>query len=219
MNRKTIVQFKTALLSLWARYNISVVTVVLLGCSTFYFIGAQRMRAYTAADNPDEFATGDVVTIRQVIDGDELLIGDGEGNTTKFRVLGIKSFSATLSDPLLSEYGKICFDYLRAIAVGKKARLVIADKRLDNKGRLLGTLFLEEAGGQFTTDLGLDLVRKGYTLVYTRFDFKDVQAYLDVQDQARQAKAGFWSNERISARASSMLLLWDEQKRREEGND
>ena len=110
MDSVTNKKIKTTLLSLWVRYNISVVTAVLLACSIFYFIGAQKMRSYTSANNPHMFATDDVVTILEVIDGDELLIGDNEGNTTKFRVLGIKSFSATLSDPLLSEYGKICFD-------------------------------------------------------------------------------------------------------------
>jgi len=211
--------FRTVLLSLWTRYNISVITFVLLGFSIFYLIGAQRMRSYTSSDNPHLFATGDVVTILKVIDGDELLIGDGKGNTTKLRMLGIKSFSATLSDPLLSEYGKICFSYLKAIGEGNKARLVQADRRVDNKGRLLGALFMEDASGEYTADMSLDLVSKGYTLVYTEFDFKNLQAYLEGQDQARRTKAGFWSNERVSARASSMLLLWEQKKREEEAND
>lgn len=219
MDIRTGKQLKITLLSLWGRYNISVVTVILLACSVFYFAGARRMQSYVSADNPHLFATEDQVTILEVIDGDELLIGKDDGSTTKFRVLGIKSFSATLSDPLLSEYGKICFDYLRASAMGKKAKLVTADKRIDNEGRLLGTLFLKGTGDEFTVDLGLELVRKGYTLVYTRFAFKDMQAYLTVQNEARKNKAGFWSNERISARASSMLLLWDEQRRKEKGND
>ncbi len=219
MDSKTHRQFKILLLSLWTRYNISVITFVLVGCSVFYLIGARRMQLYTSSNNPHMFATGDVVTILQVIDGDELLIGDSKGNTTKLRMLGIKSFSATLSDPLLSEYGKICFSYLKAIGVGNKARLVQAGKRVDNKGRLLGTLFMEDATGQYTVDMGLDLVAKGYTLVYTEFDFENMQAYLEKQDQARKTKAGFWSNERVSARALSMLLLWEQKKRKEKGND
>jgi endonuclease YncB( thermonuclease family) len=207
------------MLSLWTRYNISVITCVLLACSLFYMIGAQRMRSYTSSNNPHLFATGDVVTILEAIDGDELLIGDGKGNTTKIRLLGIKSFSATLSDPLISEYGKICFSYLKAVAAGNQARLVQSAKRVDNKGRLLGTLFTKSPGGQYTEDLGLDLVSKGYTLVYTEFDFPNMQPYLEQQDQAKRTKAGFWSNERVSARASSMLLLWEKNRRKEEGDD
>lgn len=55
------------------------------------------------SSNPDAFATGDIVTIAGVIDGDELLIENQEGVPTRLRILGIKSFSPTLSDPLLSE--------------------------------------------------------------------------------------------------------------------
>jgi endonuclease YncB( thermonuclease family) len=219
MEHKTNRQFKTILLSLWVRYNISFVTVILLCCSTFYLIGAMRMRSYTSANNPHLFSTDDIVTILEIVDGDELLIGDDEGNTSRIRLLGIKSFSATLSDPLLSEYGKICFNYLKATAVGEKARLVVSEKRVDNKGRLLGTIFVKDSAGQYASDLGLDLVAKGYTLVYTEFDFKDMQAYMAVQDQAKRDLTGFWSNERISARASSMLLLWDQKRRKEEADD
>jgi endonuclease YncB( thermonuclease family) len=219
MENTTHRQLKATILSLWTRYNISIITIVLVGVSIFYLIGAQRMRRHAAADNPHLFATGDVVNIVEALDGDELLIGDGEGNTTRLRLLGIKSFSATLSDPLLSEYGKICFSYLKAIAVGNKARFVQSEKRIDNKGRLLGTLFLADDSGEYTVDLGLDLVSKGYTLVYTEFDFKDMQAYLKTQDEARRNQAGFWSNERVSARALSMLLLWEQKKRKEKADD
>jgi endonuclease YncB( thermonuclease family) len=157
-----------------------------------------------------------MVEILEAIDGDELLIGDGKGGTTQLRILGIKSFSSTVSDPLLSEYGKICFDYLKGIAVGKKARLEIADKRLDGEGRLLGTLYLRGREGEYSLNLATDLIDKGYTLVYTRYDFPEMDAYLSVQRKARRAKAGFWSNERITARAESMQLLWEEEKNRDD---
>ena len=94
------------------------------------------------SSNPDAFATGGIVTIVGVIDGDELLIENQEGVPTRLRILGIKSFSPTLSDPLLSEYGKICFDYLKARVTHQSARLEIPGKILDTEGRLLGSLFL-----------------------------------------------------------------------------
>ena len=216
MIRKETLLVRNAILSFWARFDINVFTVVLLVCSAYFFFGAQRTRSLTEANHPELFASGDIVEIIEVIEGDELLIGDGKGGTTKFRILGIKSFSPTVSDPLLSEYGKICFDYLKAVAVGKKARLVVAEKRLDNEGRLLGTLFTQDRDGEDTSDLATDLLSKGYTLVYTRFDFRDMAAYLDVQRQARQDNTGFWSNDRIAARAASMLLLWKEEKSRDD---
>lgn len=194
------------------QYNISLLTVILLAASLYFFVGAHRMRSATTASNPHLFSTGDIVDIVNVVDGDEVLIGDGEGNNTLFRLLGIKSFSATVSDPLLSEYGKICFTYLKAKTANQTARLEIADKGLDTEGRLLGTLFLKDSQGAYTVDLGLDLVQKGYTLVYTRFDFAGMKGYLDIQKLAQEEKAGLWSNERITARALALQLLWDEEK-------
>ena len=114
---------------------------------------------------------------------------------------------------MLSEYGQICFQYLKVKAVGKKARLRIPQKRVDNRGRLLGTVFLKGDDGQYSLDLGLDLVRKGYTLVYTEFEFALMSDYLAVENEAKQENAGFWSNERIRARAASLKLLWEEQKK------
>ncbi len=213
MDNKKAKVLKNAMLSFWGKYNISVITAGLLACSVFYFIGARQLRAFSSADNPELFATGDTVNIQQIIDGDELLLANDDDVTTKLRLLGINSFSAKVSDPLLSEYGKICFDYLKATVAGKNVRLVVDEKVLDNKGRLLGTVYLADSEGKYTVDLALELVKKGYTLVYTRFDFKDMDTYLEAQKRARDANAGFWSNERIAARASAMLLLWEEEKR------
>jgi len=199
--------------SFLAKHNIRILTLILLAASVYFFVGAQKIRSITSASNPDLFSSGDIVNILEVIDGDEILVGDGDGGKTVLRLLGIKSFSSTVSDPLLSEYGNICFQYLKARAVGQTAKIVISSKQLDTEGRLLGTLFLKDAQEQFTVDLGLELVEKGYTLVYTRFDFDDMKPYLEVQEQAKHEKAGFWSDERIKARALSLRVLWDEEKR------
>ena len=203
---------KSRTMAFLGKYNIRILTLILLSASIYFFIGAQRIRSITSADNPDKFSSGDIVTILEVIDGDEVLIGQGEGITTVLRLLGIKSFDSSVSDPLLSEYGKICFKYLKNRIADQTAKIVISDKRLDTEGRLLGTLFLKDSQGEYTVNLALELVERGYTLVYTRFDFDDMKTYLDVQEQAKNENAGFWSDERIKARASSLRALWDEEK-------
>lgn len=199
--------------SFLVKHNIRILTLVLLAASIHFFVGAQRIRSITLASNPDLFSSDDTVNILEVIDGDEVLIGDGKGGRTVLRLLGIKSFSPTVSDPLLSEYGKICFQYLKARAIDQTAKIIISSKQLDTEGRLLGTLFLKDSQEQYTVDLGLELVKRGYTLVYTRFDFDDMKPYLEVQEQAKRENAGFWSDERIEARALSLRVLWDEEKR------
>lgn len=204
---------KTAIVLFLSRHNITIITIVLLAASCYFLVGAQRMRAITHSSNPESFASGDIVTIEEAIDGDELLISNAQGVMTELRLLGIKSFNPTVSDPLLSEYGRICFDYLKARAVKQKAQLRISPKTLDDKGRLLGMLFVEDNEGSYTIDLALELVRKGYTLVYTRYAFADMGAYLALQNQVEQERAGFWSSEKIAARAASLQVLWNEERR------
>jgi endonuclease YncB( thermonuclease family) len=212
MDGNKVIYSKSRMVSFLAKYNIRILTLVLLAASIYFFAGAQRILSITSADNPDIFSSGDIVNILDIIDGDEVLIGDDKGGKTVLRLLGIKSFSPTVSDPLLSEYGKICFKYLKSIAIGQTAKITISSKQLDTEGRLLGTLFLKDPQEQFTVDLGLELVEKGYTLVYTKFDFANMKPYLEVQEQARNENAGFWSDERIKARAVSLKVLWDKEK-------
>jgi endonuclease YncB( thermonuclease family) len=195
-----------------ARHNITVLTVVLASAAACYYCGAYRLRAKTKYSNPEAFSDGDEVVITEVIDGDDVLIRGEGGEKTRTRILGIDTFSPTLSDPLLSEYGKICVQHLRARAKGRKALLRIPQKQLGNTGRLLGTLFLKEEGREEPIDIGLDLVRKGYALVYTRYPFTGMDAYLAVESEARAAKSGFWSDPNVTARAAALKMLWAEER-------
>ncbi len=195
-----------------ARHNITVLTIVLASAAAYFYSGACRLRAKTKFSNPEAFSDGDEVTITEVIDGDDVLIRGEGGARTRTRLLGIDTFSPTLSDPLLSEYGKICMQHLKARAKGKKVLLRIPQQQLGNTGRLLGTLFLREEGQDEPIDIGLDLVRKGYALVYTRYPFADMDAYLAVEAEARTAKAGFWSDPNVTARAAALKMLWAEER-------
>jgi endonuclease YncB( thermonuclease family) len=198
-----------------SKYNITIVTIVLLAASIFYFIGAQKILTFVHSSNPEAFSTGDIVRIAGVVDGDEILIENDTGLATRVRIIGIMSFDPTVSDPLLSGYGNICFHYLKSTVIGQRAKVVVADKVLDGEGRLLATLFMKDASQDYSVNLGLDLVSKGYTLVYTKYDFPDIEKYLAVQQKARESSAGFWSNESLVDRADSLSKLWKEER----GND
>lgn len=203
---------QSKLVSFLGKHNIRILTFLLVIASAYFFTGAQKIRSITSASNPELFSNGDIVNIIEVIDGDEVLIGDGKGGNTLVRLLGIQSFSSTVSDPLLSGYGQICFQYLKTRTMEQKAKIEISSKRLDNEGRLLGTLFLLDTQNTYTVDLALELVEKGYTLVYTKYDFANMNDYLQIQNQAKQQNAGFWSDERIQEKALSLQVLWDEER-------
>ena len=184
---------------------------MILVASFCFYNNAERIRAITKPNNPDAFVTGDIVLIKEAIDGDELLI-EKEGVQTNMRLLGIKSFNPTFSDPSLSEYGQNCFQYIQYHMEGQLAKLEVPEKRTGDEGRLLGTLFAKNEDGEYTVDLGLELISKGYSLAYTRYDFKLMPQYLAAEEVAKEAHTGFWSNEQITERAASMRKLWEEER-------
>lgn len=175
----------------------------------FYFVQVQQLRYATLSNNPELFSDGDMAVVTRVIDGDELRIRNARGSTL-VRVLGIKSFDATERDLMLAEYGKVAVDYLEAEAVGKKMLVKLAEKKVDDEGRLLATLF---TGEQQDQNLAESMLVNGLTLVYTKYPFASMDEYLKVQDDARANKIGLWQNQRVSARSESMLNLWNQERR------
>jgi len=202
------------------KYSVSILTVSLLLASGFFIMQVNQLKASLRKSHHEVFKTGDRIRILEILDGDEMLIKRDEGsddlaaekgdNETVVRLLGIKSFNPSVSDPLLSQYGKICFQYLKARAEGQMATIDIPEKRLGGRGRLIGTVFLKDSSGAFTVDLAGDLIEKGYTLVYTKYDFDNMEEYLRVQADARERLSGFWSNAGIAAKADSLNLIWQE---------
>ena len=203
------------LYSFWSKHYLLLVAGALLACSLYFFIHIQMIRWTMLANHPDLFESGDRVEITKVIDGDELRITNSLGSS-RIRILGIKSFDPTARDLILSEYGKTCVDFLETHIVGRQAELIVSPKKLDDRGRLLGTLFVEEktAGedGQASRyDLGEELVRQGLALVYTEFPFESMEKYLQSQSSAESEQLGFWANRRVAERARGLQRVWTQE--------
>jgi endonuclease YncB( thermonuclease family) len=192
--------------------SVTILACVLLCAAASFFVQAQQIRATTRYSNPEAFEDGDIVTVIEIVDGDDVMIERRDGTKTRLRLLGIDAFGATVSDPLLLEYGRICMQYLSARSKGKPARLSVSAKRIGDKGRLLGALFLADASEEFTLDIGLELVRKGYALAYTRYAFESEIEYLSGEAHARRDKSGFWSDPVVSSRAAALKRLWDAER-------
>ena len=200
------------------QYHLLLVAVILFGVSAFFMMGVSEFRSLIRADNPDAFASDDLITIQRVVDGDDLIIGNPQGISTRLRLLGLKTFNPVVSDPIFSEQGRITFDYLNSIAMARTARLIVSPKRVDNRGRLLGQLFLARDANSpdnYAMDIGLHLIEKGYAIVYTEFEFNSALelAYLTTQAKAREEKQGLWSNPKAVAQADAWRTLWDQKRK------
>ena len=199
-----------------SKHSLNVITFGLLLSSLFFYASIQPVRNRALASNPELFKDGQMVLVSKVIDGDELRI-ENDAGSTRMRLLGIQSFDASANDFRISEIGKVCVDYLESNYVGQQVRLEISPKGIDDDGRLLGTLWIPgDTPGEPETDLVLDLVAKGMTLVYLKYDFAEIENYKQVQETARIDKQGLWASERVSTRAASMLRLWEQERKERE---
>ncbi|MEM7396821.1 MAG: thermonuclease family protein, partial [Verrucomicrobiota bacterium] len=193
----------------FCRRNIlHILSTTMLLSAIFFYFGAERIRDRARAGDTDAFNDSDIVTVVDIIDGDEIVIATDEGRRTVLRLLGIQSFDATFSDPLLAQYGKTAFSYLETKAINKQGKLQLSKKRYDDENRLLGFIRLKDDTGAFTLDLGLNLVRRGYSLLYNKYPFILETEYQLVESEAREKLAGFWGNQALVERINTMKRAW-----------
>ena len=191
-----------------SRNYLNVVSACLLALACFFFVQVQQQRYATLSDYPERFSDGDLVTISRVIDGDEIRIKKTAGST-RVRILGIKSFDSTERDFMLLEYGNVAVDFLTETALNKEVQIKVAEKQVDDEGRLLATILMGENKNE---DLAEAMIANGVTLVYTKYPFPNMDQYLESQKKAKAEKQGLWQNQRVSARAESMLQLWSAER-------
>jgi micrococcal nuclease len=177
---------------------------LLLGASGFFGLNAWRFQA--ANQQKDVvLASGDVVRLVNVLDGDTLVVAkEGQGNAT-VRLLGIKTFESKHGKDEAAFHGKAAEEAVKRIATDKPLRVLVNTPPKDRHGRTLATLF---HGGE---DVGLALVSEGHALVYTVYPFAGMQAYLQAQEAARRRKAGLWGDPQVVERAEGLLREWARQ--------
>lgn len=176
----------------------------LLGLSAFYGINAYHFQA--ANQQKDVvLASGDIVRLMNVLDGDTLVVAKaGQGNAT-VRLLGIKTFESKHGKDDAAFHGKAAEEAVKRLAGDKPLRVLLNTPAKDRHGRTLATLY---HGGE---DIGLGLVTEGHALVYTVYPFSGMQAYLQAQDDARRRKLGFWGDPGVVERAEGLLREWARQ--------
>lgn len=171
----------------------------LLGASVFYGSEVWRFRA---AAKEATLASGDVVQLQSVVDGDTLVVTkEGQGNAT-VRLLGIKTFDAKLGKDETAVYGRAAEEAVKRLAAEQPLRVLLNNPPKDRHGRTLASLY---AGGD---DIGFVLVARGHALAYTEFPFPNLQTYLQAQRAAREQRLGLWADAAMAERADALAREW-----------
>ena len=79
--------------------------------------------------------------------------------------------------------------YLIDSLKGRTVALATGKEQRDRHGRLLAYVYLPD--GRLLNRL---LLKKGYAVVYRRFDFELKADFLEAEDRARRTKLGLWQN-------------------------
>jgi micrococcal nuclease len=145
----------------------------------------------------------DLITVKRVIDGDTLLLGNGE----RVRLIGVDTPEVHESDKLLKDAERTQTDvetirklgqessaFVKKTVQGQLVRLEydqanVAIGHRDRYGRTLAYLYLEDG-----TFLNAMIVRQGYGVAYTKYPFKYADEFRKYEREYREKRRGLWGN-------------------------
>jgi endonuclease YncB( thermonuclease family) len=188
-------------------YAFAVIVLLLFGGSAFFTARVLLFKRGLRTDaSVSTIKSGQRARVVTVVDGDDLVV-QADGETIRVRMLGLYTYDATLSDPLVASVAQQTLRHLEQTMIGKDVELVFDELKYDSKHRLLCYLHRGEQ------DLGLEMISKGLALAYTKYPFSRVGSYVLGEDQAREAKVGLWADPQLAQRSRQLRMLWETQRR------
>lgn len=146
-----------------------------------------------AAQAPRRDAIPPLVSVARVVDGDTIVVEDGDGKRSVVRLIGVDTPETKHPRKPVERFGPEASAFTELALAGEKVRLV-PDSRAgerDRYGRTLAYVFIRDECFNET------LIRRGYGRAYTEYPFEAATRarFLIVQDAAREAKRGLWREE------------------------
>jgi len=128
--------------------------------------------------------------IIRVVDGDTIVVSPNE----KVRLIGVDTPESAHPQKAVACFGKEAKQFTRDAVDGKTIRLVMdtvnaKHRHKDRYGRTLAYAYLPD--GKM---LNAELIRQGYARAYTRFSFRYLVEFRQLERQARTQSMGIWSS-------------------------
>jgi endonuclease YncB( thermonuclease family) len=144
--------------------------------------------ALVAWSAPDEF----VAAVVYVIDGDTIVVEDGDGNEAHVRIVSIDAPEKGRRGLPGQPYSDRSRKYLYSLVGRKDVRLISPGR--DDYGRILARVWLGDM------DVGLAQVCAGYAWVFDKYihelPIAEQRTYQACETQARQERRGLWRGSR-----------------------
>jgi micrococcal nuclease len=121
--------------------------------------------------------------VKRVIDGDTVELTTGE----KVRLIGVDTPETKDPRKPVQYFGKEATAFTQRLVEGKRVRLAYDQQRQDKYGRTLTYIYLEDG-----TFVNAEIIKQGYGFAYTRFPFKYLEEFRQLEREAREAGRGLW---------------------------
>jgi micrococcal nuclease len=126
----------------------------------------------------------------RVIDGDTIVVSPNE----KVRLIGVDTPETVHPNKAVQCFGKDAKEFTRSLVESKSIRLFFDDSNRarnhkDRYGRTLAYVYFDDG-----TMLNAELIRRGYAHAYTRFPFRHVVEFRQLERTARGQGAGLWAS-------------------------
>lgn len=133
---------------------------------------------------------GDYRKVIRVVDGDTIVVSPNE----KVRLIGVDTPETVHPKKPVECFGKEAKQFTRDAVEGKSVRLVLDDRNQrtqykDKYRRTLAYAYLDDG-----TMLNRELIRRGYAHAYTRFPFRYLVEFRELERAARADALGLWSS-------------------------
>jgi micrococcal nuclease len=126
----------------------------------------------------------------RVIDGDTIVVSPNE----KVRLIGVDTPETVHPNKAVQCFGRDAKEFTRSLVESKSIRLFFDDSNRarhhkDRYGRTLAYVYLDDG-----TMLNAELIRRGYAHAYTRFPFRHVVEFRQLERIARSQAVGLWAS-------------------------
>jgi len=128
-------------------------------------------------------------TVKRVVDGDTVVLENGE----RVRLIGVDTPETKHPKKPVQYFGKEATVFTKKMVEGKRVRLEFEQanspiSHKDKYGRTLAYIFLENG-----TFLNAEIIKQGYGHAYTRFPFRYLKEFRQLEREAREQGRGLWA--------------------------
>lgn len=140
---------------------------------------------------PPDFSTLSPNVVDRVVDGDTIVVQVKSQQTT-IRLIGVDTPETVHPSKPVEHYGKEASQFTANLLKGERVYVVTDPSQgtTDKYGRTLAYIY-RVPDGLF---VNAEIIRQGYGHAYTQYPFKYMEEFRQLEQFARQAEKGLWSN-------------------------